>query len=391
MSNDSLNADSVSQLAAQADAIGRLAQDSGGFAAAVAAFQSRNPDAFRWVLDRLNLVSNCELICEWVRIKNCVLRCVELCGPLAETSTVPDLRQFAQVVVQLASNDKLLRRVVDAVSCGNADEYRAAVAELELGPFCHLVCRWVCAVIYRRVCEIVCSPERVPVADAVSEISAAGKTMARLIADEKAFDSVAKAAAVLDCELASSAIEQAGFAEECETICWVICGWRCSLICRELCLRPSPVLTGAYAIEEARNFALAARPLAGQPRALRDLVAAVLNRDAESYGSIIARLGARALLRAGVRLGMRRHLRRVLHLRVPESGAAALVHDGGIFRHLHGYRRRIREDQQGFAVREPGLPWWPEFRVLRVPATGRVLSVHLAGLQWRPDEVSVPL
>jgi len=131
----------------------------------------------------------------------------------------------------------------------------------------------------------------VPVADAVSEISAAGKTMARLIANEKAFDSIARAAAVLDCELASSAIEQAGFAEECETICWVICGWRCSLVCRELCLRPSPVLTGAYAIEEARNFALAARPLAGQPRVLGDLVAAVLNRDAESYGSIIARLG----------------------------------------------------------------------------------------------------
>jgi hypothetical protein len=62
-------------------------------------------------------------------------------------------------------------------------------------------------------------------------------------------------------------------------------------VCRELCeLRP-PVLTGVYAIEEARNFALASRQLAGQLRALGDLVNAVQSRDAKSYGEIIARFG----------------------------------------------------------------------------------------------------
>ena len=54
--------DSVSQLAAQSDAVGRLAQDSGAFAAAVAAFESRDPDALRWVLQRLELLPHCELI-----------------------------------------------------------------------------------------------------------------------------------------------------------------------------------------------------------------------------------------------------------------------------------------------------------------------------------------
>jgi len=291
MSNDRLNADAVTQLAAQADAAGLLAQDAGGFAAAVAAFQSRDPDAFRWVLDRLNLLSNCELICEWIRIKNCVLLCLELCGPPAETAPAPDLRQLAQSVVRLATDDRLLRRVVDAVSCGNADEYRAAIAELELGPWCQPICRWVCSIIYRRVCEIVCSPERVPVSDAVSEIRAAGRTIERLIADENAFDNIARAAAALDCELAQSAIEQAGFVAECEIICLLICVWRCALVCRELCVEPPPIVSGIDAVEEARKFALAARPLARQPRALADLVAAVLNRDTERYRAIIARFG----------------------------------------------------------------------------------------------------
>ena len=48
MSN--LSADSVGRLAAQADAMRRLAHDPGAFAAAVAAFEFRDPDAFRWVL-----------------------------------------------------------------------------------------------------------------------------------------------------------------------------------------------------------------------------------------------------------------------------------------------------------------------------------------------------
>ena len=76
MNNASLYNDAVERLATQSDSIGRLAQDSGGFAAVVAAFESQDPQAFRWVLDRLGFLPQCELICEWVRIKLCVLHCV---------------------------------------------------------------------------------------------------------------------------------------------------------------------------------------------------------------------------------------------------------------------------------------------------------------------------
>jgi hypothetical protein len=283
--------DSVSELAAQADAIGRLAQDSGAFAAAVAAFESRDPDALRWVLQRLELLPRCELICEWIQIKLCVLRCFEVCGPPREGVALPDLPQFVRAIGQLAANEPLLRRVVDAVACGNGEDYRAALAELKLEEFCYLLCRWVCSILYRRVCEIVCTPLRVPPADPVAEIRAEAAVLARLVANEKAFAEITRTAVAFQCEPLRSAIDQAGFAVDCEVICFVICSWRCAWVCRELCVRPPVVLTGAYAIEEARAFALAARQLAGQPRVLGDLVTAVQNRDAKTYEEIIDRFG----------------------------------------------------------------------------------------------------
>jgi hypothetical protein len=291
MSTDTLNENAVTRLAAQADAVGRLAQNSGGFAAVVAAFESKDPNAFRWVLDRLEILPQCELICEWVRIKLCVLRCIEVCGPPRDNLPTPTLQEFAHAVVQLASDERLLRRVVDAVSCGDANEYRAVLAGLDLNDFCHLLCSWVCSIIYQRVCEVVCTPQPVPIPDAVNEVRTAAKVMASVIADKEALEVISRAAVALNCETLQSTIEQAGFASGCEIICRLICSWRCVWVCRELCQLATPVLTGANGIDEARNFALAARQLASQRRALGDLVSAVQRRDAAAYGQIIARFG----------------------------------------------------------------------------------------------------
>jgi hypothetical protein len=289
MSNVTFYDSSVDLLAAQADAVGRLAQDSGAFAAVVAAFESQDPDAFRWVLQRLEILERCELICVWVRIKMCVLRCVEVCGSPDPKAPQPELAQFAQAVTRLASNETLLRRVVDAVSCGDAHSFHTALAELHLSAFCHLLCRWVCSIIYRRICEIVCGPRPLVLTDAVSEIRAGAAVLARVVANEKAFAAIGEAATRLDCELLRTTIGQAGFAGDCEIICHLVCNWRCGWVCRTLCVESLPILTGTYAVEEARNFALATRQLASQPRALRDLVSAVQNRDVEAYHAIVTR------------------------------------------------------------------------------------------------------
>lgn len=291
-SNGSSFADAVSRLTAQADAVGQLAQNSGGFAAVVAAFESKDPNAFRWVLGSLELLPQCELICDWVRTKICVLRCMEVCGPPREKVQTPNLEEFAGAIVRLASNERLLRRVVDAVSCGNAEDYQAALDELDLNAFCYLLCHWICSIIYNRVCEVVCTPQPVRLPDAVNEIRVAAKVIASVVANEKLFDAIGKAAVSLDCETLQSDITNAGFGSGCEIICHLVCSWRCVWECLGLCELPSPVFaSGVDGIEEARNFALAARQFANQPRALGDLVAAVQNRDAKAYGVIIARFG----------------------------------------------------------------------------------------------------
>jgi hypothetical protein len=291
MSNLSSTQDAASRLASQSDAIGRLAQDSGGFAAVVAAFESKDADAFRWVLDRLEMLPYCELICEWVRIKFGVLRCQEVCGLPVEKVETPSLQQFARAIVQLASNDMLLRQVVDSVACGDGEEYRAAIAELKLNDFCYLLCHWVYSVIYHRVCHVVCSPDRLLLGDAVSEIQAAAKEISGLLRNEKALDAIGQAAATLNCETLQSTIDQFGIASQCRYICRLICSWRHVWVCRELCALRTPVLTGSYGIDEARNFALASRQLATQPRALADLVSAVQTRNAQAYSAIIGRFG----------------------------------------------------------------------------------------------------
>jgi len=283
--------DAVNHLAAQSEAIGHLAQDSGAFAAVVAAFEAKDADAFRWVLNRVEMLPYCELICEWVRIKLGVLRCIELCGVPRQDVQVPDLQQFARAVVQLASNDTLLRRVVDAVACGDGDDYRAAIAELKLNEFCHLICHWVYLIIYRRVCEVVCSPERIRLADAVSEVRAASKAVAEILKNEEAFGVISKAAVNLDCITIRSRIDAAGFRPHCEIICWLICTWRCARVCWEFCRLHTPILAGVDAIDEAREFALAIRQFASKPRALSDLVIAVLNHDAKAYSEIVSRWG----------------------------------------------------------------------------------------------------
>jgi hypothetical protein len=288
MSNASLVNHAVNRLVSQADAIGRLAQDGGGFAAVVAAFESRDAAAFRWVLERLEMLPYCEIICEWVRVKLCSLRCAEICRPVEKTE-VPSLRQFARAIEKLSANEKVLRRVVDAVACGDAAQYEAALAELKLGEFCQLICYWVCSVGYHEVCHAVCRPEPVAVADPLLALRVAGEVIAGIAKGQKTLDSLGEALQAADFDTAQSAVSALGLGDRCGIFCLFLCVWWRVRVCRELCDVPPPIYTGPYAVDEARDFALASRQLAAYPRAMSDLVDAALTRNAQAYRQIVSR------------------------------------------------------------------------------------------------------
>ena len=122
-----------------------------------------------------------------------------------------------------------MRRVVDAISCGDGSEYRAVLNELKLGDFCQLLFYWVCFVSYDRVCETVCRPQPVPVPlqDSAAELRAAGESIAAIVKKEEILNAVAKAAVSLDSETLQSAINGTPFASRCEIICRLIWsgGW----------------------------------------------------------------------------------------------------------------------------------------------------------------------
>jgi hypothetical protein len=198
------------------------------------------------------------------------------------------------VVARLASNEAGLRRVVDAVSCGNREEYAEALRELKLTEFCRIICHWVCGIGYRRVCEIICGGEPAVLADPVNEIRAAGKLIESLLRHERAWAAISKAALERNCEILRNTINAVGFAGGCEIICRFICFWRCFRVCRELCIvENEPIELPANGVEEARSFALAFRKLGSQPRALAELVTAVQNGDREAYSRIVAGFGLR--------------------------------------------------------------------------------------------------
>ena len=211
MSTVTLQQNAVSQLALQADAVGKLAQDTGAFAAVVAAFESNDPDALSWVLQRLELLPQCELICEWIWVKWCGLRCVEVCGPLDPKVRLPSLPQFARALTQLASNEAQLRRAVDAVSCGDSASFHAAIAEAKLQEYCHLLCRYICSTLYRRICEVVCTRQPVAISDAALDIRADAEVLGRVAANEKLAGVIVKAAEALDCDLLRKEVETAIF------------------------------------------------------------------------------------------------------------------------------------------------------------------------------------
>ena len=292
-----LNSDSTqaaaARLAAQSDAVARLAKDSGAFSAVVAAFEAQDAEAVRWILDRLELYPYCELICEWLRIKLCVLRCVEVCGPPRADSELPSLPEFARALAELSKDEALVRKLVDAVACGASETYHALLEERELERFCHLLCRWICSVRYERTCELVCGPRGQLPTDPAVEIVAAGRSLEKLV-NSDVLERLAEAVIQLHCKEAQSAIDNAGFQGQCEVICRLICIWRMSWICRELCRRPPVVLSGSYAIDEAREFALAAKALAAQPRLAASLVTAVAQHDTGTYGALVGRLGLEA-------------------------------------------------------------------------------------------------
>jgi hypothetical protein len=271
------------------EAVAAISGDEDRFRGLFDAFRAWDADSFQRLLRQYDVLDRCELVCEWVRSKDCVLVCLELCGPPRE-GKLPNAREFAKVVERITGDEELVERLASAVSERDVVAFSALVHELEIEGFSHLLCHWVCAIRGRLICRVVCAPDPGPHIHLAQEITRAGQALGRLAANRVAFSAASKAAATGDCEALRAAIGQAGLRDHCEVICEWFCTWRCMRVCLVLC-RAFAYEPIGQPLSEAFEFANVSVRLASQPDVLARLAAAVETADAKSFETTVKVLG----------------------------------------------------------------------------------------------------
>jgi len=274
----------ITSLTNAGTAMGLLAQDETIFRAAVDAFRAADGESFQRLLANLK-ITDCEPVCLWLRSKEIVLECLQLCGPPREPITVADIPAFADIVAKVTADEELVEILANTVRDRDAQGFARLVAQLGAQKYCHLLCHWALIVRWRLVCDVVCSPGPIPIRELADELTAAGAAVRGLLQNRDQLATVIKAAAAGDCQTLASILGQQG---NCFWICEWLCSWRCVLVCLPLCRAfPPPADTS---IVEMRAFAQAAARLAAREGAYAGLVDAVLAQNADTFAAQVKQL-----------------------------------------------------------------------------------------------------
>lgn len=279
----------VDDLLEEAAAIGRLARDEKAFSTAFEAFRAGDPKTFQTVLKRARLFPRCRLVCDWICAKECTLLCFELCGPPPRQVESLEPRALAEAIVRVTTDERSASLLARAVEKRDAAAFRKLVRAHKLGPYCHHLCRWVCAVRCRRLCRLVCEPELVQLPELAVELQTAGHALRLLLGERRAFDAVVAAAEAGKETKVRAALEAAHLLPFCHLVCEWICAWRCVRHCHTLC-RPFPFVTIENPLQEALELARATGRLAKDRPVLEQLSAAAARPDADRFAAIVRRL-----------------------------------------------------------------------------------------------------
>ncbi|NYG08460.1 hypothetical protein BJ986_002947 [Phycicoccus badiiscoriae] len=278
----------VSDLTAAANAIKALSTDEDRFRALFDAFRATDADSYLRLLEEAKVSDRAELVCGWLCSKDCVLRCLELCGPPRD-EVVPDVRELADLIVKVTQDEELVERLAGSVVEPDAKAWQALVAELKAERLCHLLCHWVCTVHCRLRCDRLDTRATLSVRHLVDELTAAGGAIRDLLADKGAFAEATKAALAGDCELMRGVLTRAKLDSRCQWVCELFCTWRCIRVCIELC-RQFPLEKADTSLSEAYAFAQATARLVKHPEVLTALVDAVEQADAAKFAEIVTKL-----------------------------------------------------------------------------------------------------
>jgi len=276
----------LSELRQGAEGIARLSENEETFRALVDAFRAQDGESMTRLLAHHDLAERCEVICRWLRSKECILLCLELAGPPRLEEEPPDVREFAAVVGKVTADEEAVELLATAIQERDAESWATLVSAHGLERFSHLLCHWACTVHYRLVCRVVCQPQVVERPPLILELVAAGHAIGGLAAEETVFAAAVDAVQANDCRRLAATLESSQQAAFCHLICEWFCSWRCLLVCLRLC-RVFPIERPESSIEEMLEFARQSGKLAAAQSALERLGAAVLREDVETIQTLV--------------------------------------------------------------------------------------------------------
>lgn len=286
MADQGFEQDFLRDLLEEAAAISPLANNERTFRSLFDAFRKADAKAFQTALKRARLFPRCHLVCRWLRIKECVLLCFDLCGPPKQIAR-PNPRRLAEAIVRITSDERLVEQLAAAVEKRDRAAFQRIVEQHKLGPLCHFFCHWVCLVRYRLVCRWICEPDIRERPSLAAELHTAGHAL-RLLLDN-GFDEAAAASQAGDAEKLRAVIADAGLLQFCHFICEWFCSWRCVLVCLTVC-REFPLEKIENPAQDAFAFAQAAQTLRAKPAELARLGAALEKGDAKAFAGIVRQL-----------------------------------------------------------------------------------------------------
>ena len=290
MPDQSFELDIFRDLLEGATTIAQISKDEKAFTTLYNAFRIADARAFQASLNQFGLFPRCRFICEWIRSKECIFLCLELCGPPKPSDPVfkPDPRFLAEAIVKFTANPDLVARLAAILDKRDRAAFGELIDKLQLGPYCHLFCHWVCTVRYRLMCRWVCAVDKIPVPNLVTELESAGQALRQLLEYRGAFDQAVAASNAGDSEKLGAAIRGANIIN-CHFICEWFCSWRCALVCTTFCIKlPIPVIENPF--HEAFQFAVATAHLSQNPTLLQQLSQAVGAGDAAVYNRLLTEL-----------------------------------------------------------------------------------------------------
>ncbi len=288
MANEEFDFDALRDLLEGASLVGNIAQDKKTFRSAYGAFRAGNTSDFQTVLKRLGLFSNCSLVCDWIRINECIFLCRDLCGFPKSIDHVPNVRVLAVTIANITSDDKLLKELAHAFEERNCSAFKEIVARYKLGPLSHFFCLWLCATRYRLICQALCSLQQSDRPEFFLALQSAGHSLRQLLAHGDSFNQAVAAWTARDPSRLRKILGNTvtGTIPFCFLICEWLCSWRCTLVC--IALRPEvPFHPVMDEIDEALAFAKVIRSFPQNPGVVRRLVVAVAGADSSAWVDVL--------------------------------------------------------------------------------------------------------